>query len=367
MIVPGLKKGAFIVGAKYGKGFVSCRKGNGPGWSAPGSIRVEGGSFGLQIGGSETDVFMLVMNKKGMDRLLSTKFTLGGDASAAAGPVGRSTQAETDAAMTAEILTWSRSRGLFAGISLSGATLREDADWNTELYGRSHHESRSDHHGRRRARGGERLHRRIEQVFEPQVNMGDQEVSAQMREDWNARAREDAGYYVAFGRRDPDDAEFFATATEVINGLEWELRRVPLEKRGDWRALEIGCGPGRLMRPMSRHFVEIHGVDVSDEMIALAKEKLRDIPNAFPHVSNGSSLAEFADESFDFVYSYAVFQHIPSRDVVFEYLRETHRVMKNRRARAIPVQWADAERCRCRHLGRRAIFLQRHSGIRAPA
>jgi SH3 domain-containing YSC84-like protein 1 len=137
VIVPGLKKGAFIVGAKYGKGFVSCRSGGGPGWSAPGSVRVEGGSVGFQIGGSETDVFMLVMNKKGMDRLLSTKFTIGGDASAAAGPVGRSTQAETDAAMTAEILTWSRSRGLFAGISLSGATMREDADWNTELYGRA--------------------------------------------------------------------------------------------------------------------------------------------------------------------------------------------------------------------------------------
>lgn len=137
VIVPGLKKGAFIVGAKYGKGFASCRKAGGLGWSAPGSVRVEGGSVGFQIGGSETDVFMLVMNKRGMDRLLSTKFTIGGDASAAAGPVGRSTQAETDAAMTAEILTWSRSRGLFAGISLSGATLREDADWNTELYGRA--------------------------------------------------------------------------------------------------------------------------------------------------------------------------------------------------------------------------------------
>jgi lipid-binding SYLF domain-containing protein len=135
IIVPDLKKGAFIFGAKYGKGFVSCRKKGGAGWSAPGSIRVEGGSFGLQIGGTETDVFMLVMNEKGMDRLLSTKFTLGGDASAAAGPVGRSTQAETDAAMTAEILTWSRARGLFAGISLSGATLREDSDWNYELYG----------------------------------------------------------------------------------------------------------------------------------------------------------------------------------------------------------------------------------------
>src|ERR1700722_36757 len=114
VIVPGLKKGAFIVGAKYGKGFVSCRHGDGMGWSAPASVRVEGGSVGFQIGGSETDVFMLVMNKSGMNRLLSTKFTLGGDASVAGGPVGRSTQAETDAAMTAEILTWSRSRGLFA-------------------------------------------------------------------------------------------------------------------------------------------------------------------------------------------------------------------------------------------------------------
>jgi len=136
VIVPGLKKGAFIVGAKYGKGFISCRAGGGVGWSAPGSVRVEGGSVGFQIGGSETDVIMLVMNKSGMNRLLSTKFTLGGDASVAAGPVGRSTQAETDAAMTAEILTWSRARGLFAGISLSGATLREDADWNNDLYGR---------------------------------------------------------------------------------------------------------------------------------------------------------------------------------------------------------------------------------------
>ena len=124
------------MGAKYGKGFVSCRRSGGVGWSAPGSIRVEGGSFGFQIGGSETDAFMLVMNQKGMDRLLSTKFTLGGDASVAAGPVGRSTQAETDAALTAEILTWSRQRGLFAGVSLSGATLREDSDWNMDLYGK---------------------------------------------------------------------------------------------------------------------------------------------------------------------------------------------------------------------------------------
>ncbi len=156
--------------------------------------------------------------------------------------------------------------------------------------------------------------------------MSDPEVSARMREDWNARAREDAGYYVAFGSRDSDDAAFFATATEVINGLEWELRRVPLAQRV--RALEIGCGPGRLMRPMSRHFVEIDGVDVSDEMIALAKQKLADIPHAHPYATDGASLGQFPDGHFDFVYSYAVFQHIPSRDVVFEYLRETHRVLK---------------------------------------
>jgi lipid-binding SYLF domain-containing protein len=134
VIVPDLKRAAFVFGVKYGKGFFICRNKTGVGWSAPGAIRMEGVNFGLQIGGAETDVFMLVMNDKGMDRLLSTQFTLGGDASAAAGPVGRDTQAETDAALTAEILTWSRSRGLFAGVSLSGATLREDSDWNEELY-----------------------------------------------------------------------------------------------------------------------------------------------------------------------------------------------------------------------------------------
>jgi len=136
IIVPDVKKAAFVFGAKYGKGFFICRNKTGVGWSAPGSIRMEGVNFGFQIGVAATDVFMLVMNDRGMDRLLSTKFTLGGDASAAAGPVGRSTQAETDGALTAEILTWSRSRGLFAGISISGATLREDSDWNEQLYDR---------------------------------------------------------------------------------------------------------------------------------------------------------------------------------------------------------------------------------------
>ena len=149
-----------------------------------------------------------------------------------------------------------------------------------------------------------------------------------MRDDWNARAREDAGYYVAFGRRQQSDADFLATATDVVNTLESELRRVPEHQRSLWKALEIGCGPGRLMRPMSRHFAEIHGVDISDEMIALARERLRDTPNAYLHLTDGASLAEFPDETFDFVYSYAVFQHVPSHDVIAAYMRETRRVLK---------------------------------------
>jgi len=136
VLVPGLKKGAFIVGAKYGKGFMLCRKARGVGWSAPAAVRVEGGSVGFQIGGSETDVVMLVNSEPGAKKLLQDKFTLGADASVAAGPVGRTSSAETDAQLHAEILTWSRSRGAFAGISLQGATLRPDEDWNTELYGK---------------------------------------------------------------------------------------------------------------------------------------------------------------------------------------------------------------------------------------
>jgi len=136
VIVPGVKKGAFIVGAKYGRGFMLCRKEGGVGWSAPAAIRVEGGSFGFQIGASETDVVMLVNSKVGAKKLLESKFTLGADASVAGGPVGRDSSAETDAQLHAEILTYSRSRGAFAGLSLEGATLRPDEDWNTELYGK---------------------------------------------------------------------------------------------------------------------------------------------------------------------------------------------------------------------------------------
>jgi lipid-binding SYLF domain-containing protein len=135
VIVPGMKKAAFIIGAKYGKGFLLCRKDSGTGWSAPAAIMVEGGSFGFQLGGSSTDVVMLVMNSGGVDKLLSSKFTLGADASVAAGPVGRTASAKTDLQLDAEILSYSRSRGLFAGVALNGATLRPDKDTNTELYG----------------------------------------------------------------------------------------------------------------------------------------------------------------------------------------------------------------------------------------
>lgn len=137
VVIPGMKKGGFIFAGKYGRGFVSCRPGAGPGWTGPAAVRVEGGSFGAQIGGAETDVVLLVMNQRGAERLLSSKFTLGGEASVAAGPVGRETTAQTDAYMTAEILSWSRSRGIFAGVSLSGATLRQDLGTNRALYGKT--------------------------------------------------------------------------------------------------------------------------------------------------------------------------------------------------------------------------------------
>ncbi len=136
VIVPGLKTAAFVIGGKFGKGYVSCRKKSGGGWSAPGTVRIEGGSVGFQIGGSETDLIMLVMNERGADKLLSSKFTLGGEGSVAAGPVGRTATAQTDAQMKAEILSWSRSQGLFAGVALEGATLRQDLDDNATLYGK---------------------------------------------------------------------------------------------------------------------------------------------------------------------------------------------------------------------------------------
>jgi len=135
VVLPGMKKAGFILGASYGRGFAVCRNHGGSGWSAPAAMRAEGGSFGFQIGATETDVVLLVMNEGGMKHLLSDKFTIGGDARAAAGPIGRELTAQTDAMLNAEMLSYSRSRGLFAGISLDGATLRPDGETNRELYG----------------------------------------------------------------------------------------------------------------------------------------------------------------------------------------------------------------------------------------
>lgn len=134
VVVPGVKRAALVVGGQYGRGYMSCRQGEG--WSAPGGVRIEGGSVGFQIGGSDTDVILLVLNQRGADRLLSSRFTVGADGSVAAGPLGRSASAQTDATMMAEILAWSRSRGVYAGISLQGSTLRDDNDENRQLYGR---------------------------------------------------------------------------------------------------------------------------------------------------------------------------------------------------------------------------------------
>jgi lipid-binding SYLF domain-containing protein len=136
VIVPNLKTAAFIGGGKYGKGYLSCRNKSGTGWSAPGTVRIEGGSVGFQIGGSSTDLIMLIMSERGADKLLSSKFTLGAEGSVAAGPVGRTATAQTDAQMHADILSWSRSQGLFAGVALEGATLRQDLDDNATLYGK---------------------------------------------------------------------------------------------------------------------------------------------------------------------------------------------------------------------------------------
>jgi lipid-binding SYLF domain-containing protein len=135
IVIPSMKKAAFVVGGEYGRGFATCRKASGTGWGAPSAVKLEGGSVGFQIGGSATDLILLVMNRRGMDKLMQDKVTLGADASVAAGPVGRTAAANTDLKMNAEILAWSRAKGLFAGIALNGASLRPDADVNGELYG----------------------------------------------------------------------------------------------------------------------------------------------------------------------------------------------------------------------------------------
>jgi lipid-binding SYLF domain-containing protein len=134
VVVPGLKKAAFIVGGQYGRGFASCRRSGG--WGPPAAVKLEGGSFGLQLGGQSTDVILLVMDQRGMDHLVSDKFTIGADAAAAAGPVGRDAKADTDIMLHAEILSYARSRGAYAGLSLEGSTMRPDNEENRKLYGR---------------------------------------------------------------------------------------------------------------------------------------------------------------------------------------------------------------------------------------
>ena len=138
VVYPSVKKAAFIVGASYGRGVITCRSGkefNGP-WSAPAMFALEGGSFGLQIGAEATDFILLIMNESGANSVMTSKVKLGADASAAAGPVGRDTSAETDVVMKAEILSYSRARGLFAGVSLEGSTLRADNGANKDVYGK---------------------------------------------------------------------------------------------------------------------------------------------------------------------------------------------------------------------------------------
>jgi SH3 domain-containing YSC84-like protein 1 len=136
-VIPGMKKGGFIIGGNYGRGVMSCRIDNGTGpWSAPSMFLLEGLSFGLQIGGQSVDLILVITNLSGLESLLDSKFTLGGDASVAAGPVGRSAAAETDAWMSAKILAYSRSRGLFAGMIIKGGVIRPDKNANQVLYGK---------------------------------------------------------------------------------------------------------------------------------------------------------------------------------------------------------------------------------------
>jgi SH3 domain-containing YSC84-like protein 1 len=135
-VVPGLKKAAFIFGGQYGQGVVTCRTGHG--WSAPAFIRMAGGSFGLQIGGQETDLVLVAVNDRGMQDLLKSQFKIGADAAASAGPVGRNSQASTNLTLKSELLTYSRSRGLFAGIDLDGTVVSQNNDDTNEYYGTPH-------------------------------------------------------------------------------------------------------------------------------------------------------------------------------------------------------------------------------------
>lgn len=156
----------------------------------------------------------------------------------------------------------------------------------------------------------------------------DHAIRQKMRADWDQRAREDARYYVAFGRRGQNQEEFLATAGEALHAIRIELGRFGSRQPASLEALEIGCGPGRLLLPLSRTFGRVVGVDVSPEMIERARRNLEEISNARAELNSGADLGEFPAESFDFCYSHAVFQHVPSRQVMLEYLREAWRVLR---------------------------------------
>lgn len=134
-IIPGLKKAGFIVGGNYGKGVMTCRVASTKKWSGPSTVKVEGGSIGAQLGGGEVDVVLMVLNERGAERLMRNEFTIGGEMGAMAGPIGRTASAKTDATLTSGILSYSRARGLFAGIALNGSTLRADKEDNAAIYG----------------------------------------------------------------------------------------------------------------------------------------------------------------------------------------------------------------------------------------
>jgi len=169
-VIPNLKRAGFIVGAKYGKGVITCRTGANH-WSAPSMVILEGGNIGFQIGAGETDVVFTIMNRAGEDKLSSDKFTVGGDASAMAGPVGRNIEANTDAMMNAEMLSWSRARGLFAGVSLQGASLRPDRDDNRALYGRDISQKEILHGDVTTPEAAHALHRELER-YAPREHTG---------------------------------------------------------------------------------------------------------------------------------------------------------------------------------------------------
>jgi lipid-binding SYLF domain-containing protein len=220
VIIPDVKKGAFIVGGKYGRGFVSCRRGGTGRFGTPAAVRIEGGSYGLQIGGSSTDVFMLVMNEGGMHKLLEDKFTLGGEAQAAAGPVGRDTSANTDVLLHAEILSWSRSRGLFAGLSLEGSTLRPDKSEDSKLYGESISNEQILQGEAPTPRGARPLVAELNRY----LSLGNGDVNASLRDRGRFTLR---NVHFATGKADlTPDSE--ASLTEAANALkehaDWKIR-----------------------------------------------------------------------------------------------------------------------------------------------